>query len=190
MPAFRRVEGSQAGPSALGILVPPGARTLVILRPRALEWDLLPLQDRDEGFCEFDRETAAGIARGIQQALLVLGMDPNQVLAHTELAKVYARRHDYEGFYEQEIEFREQLKYPPLSRVALPEKMKNCCRGRVRDHMCLQNVFSIRCLEGIEREQVQAAVRNDDDPCHGTFLDRRRQEQFEEFLARRNIAVP
>ena len=31
----------------------------------------------------------------------------------------YARRHDYAGFYEQEIEFRRQLKYPPLSRVAL-----------------------------------------------------------------------
>lgn len=31
----------------------------------------------------------------------------------------YARRHDYIGFYEQEIEFREQLKYPPVSRVAL-----------------------------------------------------------------------
>ena len=31
----------------------------------------------------------------------------------------YARRHDYEGFYEQELGFREQLKYPPLSRVAL-----------------------------------------------------------------------
>ncbi|MCD6049361.1 MAG: priA [Verrucomicrobia bacterium] len=31
----------------------------------------------------------------------------------------YARRHDYIGFYEQEIEFREQLKYPPISRVAL-----------------------------------------------------------------------
>jgi primosomal protein N' (replication factor Y) len=31
----------------------------------------------------------------------------------------YARRHDFAGFYEQEIEFREQLKYPPISRVAL-----------------------------------------------------------------------
>jgi primosomal protein N' (replication factor Y) len=31
----------------------------------------------------------------------------------------YARRHDFNGFYEQEIEFREQLKYPPVSRVAL-----------------------------------------------------------------------
>jgi primosomal protein N' (replication factor Y) len=31
----------------------------------------------------------------------------------------YARRHDFVGFYEQEIEFREQLKYPPVSRIAL-----------------------------------------------------------------------
>ena len=31
----------------------------------------------------------------------------------------YARRHDFVGFYDQEIEFREQLKYPPVSRVAL-----------------------------------------------------------------------
>jgi primosomal protein N' (replication factor Y) (superfamily II helicase) len=31
----------------------------------------------------------------------------------------YARRHDYIGFYDQEIGFREQLKYPPVTRVAL-----------------------------------------------------------------------
>jgi primosomal protein N' (replication factor Y) len=31
----------------------------------------------------------------------------------------YARRHDFIGFNEQELEFREQLKYPPFSRVAL-----------------------------------------------------------------------
>jgi primosomal protein N' (replication factor Y) len=31
----------------------------------------------------------------------------------------YARRHDFVGFYDQEIEFREQLKYPPAARVAL-----------------------------------------------------------------------
>jgi primosomal protein N' (replication factor Y) len=31
----------------------------------------------------------------------------------------YARRHDFTGFYEQEIEFRQQLHYPPLARVAL-----------------------------------------------------------------------
>jgi primosomal protein N' (replication factor Y) len=31
----------------------------------------------------------------------------------------FARRHDFAGFYEQEIEFREQLKYPPITRIAL-----------------------------------------------------------------------
>jgi len=31
----------------------------------------------------------------------------------------YARRHDFPGFYEQEMEFREQLKYPPVARIAL-----------------------------------------------------------------------
>jgi primosomal protein N' (replication factor Y) len=29
----------------------------------------------------------------------------------------YARQHDYLGFYEQEIEFREQLRYPPITRM-------------------------------------------------------------------------
>jgi primosomal protein N' (replication factor Y) len=31
----------------------------------------------------------------------------------------YARRHDFQGFFEQEMEFRQQLQYPPYSRVAL-----------------------------------------------------------------------
>ncbi|MGA2244883.1 MAG: primosomal protein N' [Verrucomicrobiota bacterium] len=31
----------------------------------------------------------------------------------------FARRHDFLGFYEQEMEFREQLKYPPTGRAAL-----------------------------------------------------------------------
>ncbi len=31
----------------------------------------------------------------------------------------YARRHDFEGFYDAEIEFRQQLGYPPFARVAL-----------------------------------------------------------------------
>ena len=31
----------------------------------------------------------------------------------------YARRHDFNGFYEQEMEFRQQLKYPPVTRIAL-----------------------------------------------------------------------
>jgi len=31
----------------------------------------------------------------------------------------FARRHDFGGFFEQELEFREQLRYPPLSRICL-----------------------------------------------------------------------
>ena len=31
----------------------------------------------------------------------------------------YARRHDFLGFYDQEIEFREQLNYPPACRLAM-----------------------------------------------------------------------
>ena len=42
-----------------------------------------------------------------------------QAFAPFHPAIQYARRHDFAGFYEQEIEFREQLKYPPLSRAAL-----------------------------------------------------------------------
>lgn len=38
---LRRVEGRRAGPTALGILAPPGRRTFLILRPRSLSWDLL-----------------------------------------------------------------------------------------------------------------------------------------------------
>ena len=39
----------------------------------------------------------------------------------------YARRHDFNGFYEEEMEFRRQLNYPPLSRIALL-----LLRGRTR----------------------------------------------------------
>jgi hypothetical protein len=57
---FRQVEASEAGPNALGILLPPGRRTLVLLRPRCLEWDLVPIRpDGSEGpqtfFWEVDR---------------------------------------------------------------------------------------------------------------------------------------
>jgi hypothetical protein len=70
MTAFRRVEDRLAGPRALGILVPPGLRTFVILRPRALVWDLLPLKPEDtSGFCQFGRDEAAGLARRLKQSL-------------------------------------------------------------------------------------------------------------------------
>jgi hypothetical protein len=74
MPAYRRVDAQRAGTAALGILVPHGARTVVILRPRGLEWDLLPAHWTGAAcaapvFCQFEREEAALIARRVAQAL-------------------------------------------------------------------------------------------------------------------------
>ncbi|MFN7139901.1 MAG: primosomal protein N', partial [Limisphaerales bacterium] len=54
----------------------------------------------------------------------------------------YARRHDYTGFYEQELEFREQLKYPPSARVALLT-----LKGRNEDKVKLSADYLKRELE-------------------------------------------
>src|ERR1041384_7486675 len=74
MSAFRRVDAQRAGPSALGILVPPGRETLVIARPRGLDWDLLPARWSGDPatapvFCQFGRDAAATVARRFAQAL-------------------------------------------------------------------------------------------------------------------------
>jgi primosomal protein N' (replication factor Y) (superfamily II helicase) len=42
-----------------------------------------------------------------------------QAFAPFHPAIQFARRHDFNGFFEQELEFRRQLSYPPFSRVAL-----------------------------------------------------------------------
>lgn len=88
MPVFCRVDDRSAGTRALGILVPPGLRTVVILRPRPLNWDLLPVQwDGAEtsrpNFCFFHREEAARIARQLHQYLeqaVSAGHNPVQTL--------------------------------------------------------------------------------------------------------------
>lgn len=72
MSPFRRVEGNQAGPSALGILLPPGRRTLVVVRPRSLDWDLLPLNPNENGgprFWEAARIEAQDVAQRLYRAL-------------------------------------------------------------------------------------------------------------------------
>jgi len=68
---FVYVEGERAGPSALGILVPPGRRTLVIVRPRGLDWDLLPVDPEAENlrFWEVGREFAPRLAQELARAL-------------------------------------------------------------------------------------------------------------------------
>ncbi|HTU16698.1 MAG TPA: hypothetical protein VMG10_01440, partial [Gemmataceae bacterium] len=67
---LRRVEDHRAGPSALGILTPPGRRTFLIVRPRSLSWDLLLLRpDATNTFRELPREQAQSLADELFQAL-------------------------------------------------------------------------------------------------------------------------
>ena len=47
MSLLRRVTGEEAGPAALGVLLPPGRQTFLILRPRGLTWDMLLLRSTD-----------------------------------------------------------------------------------------------------------------------------------------------
>jgi primosomal protein N' (replication factor Y) len=59
----------------------------------------------------------------------------------------YARRHDFNGFFEQELEFRKQLNYPPFSRVALLT-----LKGRNEDKV----KFSAEHLKRIIESKVQS----------------------------------
>jgi hypothetical protein len=70
MSPFREVEDHNAGPSALGILVPPGRQTFVILRPRALPWDLVLTRDaQSTSFREIFRDEAPRAVQAIRRAL-------------------------------------------------------------------------------------------------------------------------
>ena len=73
MSPLRRVEAGRAGPGALGILVPPGRPTVLILRPRALPWDLLLVRAGEGGeagtpFLHLERQEAEAAAEGLIQA--------------------------------------------------------------------------------------------------------------------------
>lgn len=74
MSTFVRVDGKQAGPEAIGVLTPPGRRTMVIVRPRALAWDLLPMNAAANGapFREVSRAEAPALAEQVCTALEAL----------------------------------------------------------------------------------------------------------------------
>lgn len=70
----RRVEASRAGPAALGILLPPGPRTVLILRPRLVPWDLLLVRGGAGGevgtpFLHLEPEEGQAMAEGLLRAL-------------------------------------------------------------------------------------------------------------------------
>ncbi len=59
----------------------------------------------------------------------------------------YARRHDFNGFFDQELEFRKQLNYPPFSRVALLT-----LKGRNEDKVKFSAEHLKRDLEKLKTE--------------------------------------
>jgi hypothetical protein len=67
---LRRVEADAAGPNALGVLVPPGRRTFLILRPRALAWDLVLLSPGEPAFLDLSPDEARPLVGRLVQALL------------------------------------------------------------------------------------------------------------------------
>jgi len=77
----------------------------------------------------------------------------------------YARRHDFTGFYEQEVEFREQLNYPPASRLALltfkgrnEEKVKLMAEHVTRELEALASGGGGAGEKAGKRESEQAAA--------------------------------
>jgi primosomal protein N' (replication factor Y) len=77
-----------------------------------------------------------------------------QAFAPFHPAIQYARRHDFNGFYEQEIEFREQLKYPPITRVALLT-IKGRNEDKVKfsaDHL-RKELEKLTAITGVENEK-------------------------------------
>jgi len=68
MGVLRRVTDRRAGPAALGILVPPGPRTFLILRPRSLAFDFL-LVGHDGAFRDMAHHEADAAASELGRAL-------------------------------------------------------------------------------------------------------------------------
>lgn len=100
---FLRVEARRAGAAALGILVPPGAAAPVVLRPRGLPWDLLPVRwegdpDRPPAFCSFPRAEAAGVARRLfhlLEAAAATGEELLQTLGKDDRFQVWWRTEEF-----------------------------------------------------------------------------------------------
>lgn len=93
---FRRVDPKHASDSAIGILIPFGARTPVILRLRALGIDLLPARwDGDPAhpptFCVFSRDEAAGVARRLVHSLESAATCPVQTFGGSEAVQIWLR---------------------------------------------------------------------------------------------------
>lgn len=99
---FKRVDAKLASAVALGILVPPGARTFVVVRPRGMTWDLLPVRwtgnpSEAPEFASFDRDEAALAARKLAKSLEdrdAAGRCPLETLGREPSFQVWLRDDD------------------------------------------------------------------------------------------------
>lgn len=67
---LRRVTDTEAGPDAVGMLLPPGPFTFLIIRPRSLAWDLLLVNSaQDLAFRQLRRDEAPLVAQKVYRAL-------------------------------------------------------------------------------------------------------------------------
>ncbi|MFO0969464.1 MAG: hypothetical protein U0793_28230 [Gemmataceae bacterium] len=100
--SFRRVEAQRAGANALGILIPPGKRTVVIVRPGALDCDLLPARwsgDPSQApvFCDFTRDEAPTVARRLLTFLeetAPRGLNPLETFGKAPCFQIWLRSPD------------------------------------------------------------------------------------------------
>ena len=90
----------------------------------------------------------------------------------------YARQHDFNGFYEEEIEFREQLKYPPVSRLI-------CITARSRSET--KASFYAQALARELRKRVPDTLGVVTDPTPAPLAKVQNQFRFQVMLRTQHI---
>lgn len=93
----------------------------------------------------------------------------------------FSRRHDYLGFYDQEVEFRRQLKYPPFARIALLT-----LRGRNEDKVKFSAEHLRRALDGIAAEIKEIIVAG---PAPAPLLRAETYYRYQIMLRTRRIVL-
>jgi hypothetical protein len=93
MTVVRRVLSDRAGPNALGILVPPGPRTVAVIRPRSLPWDLVLVHtdQRDSSMVRFLEMTQAEAEKMLPVLARVLEAVIEQDTGRVELVPLASR---------------------------------------------------------------------------------------------------
>ena len=125
MGMFHRIEADQAGPTALGILIPPARRTFVILRPRAMTFDLLLCRGGDDPtFNALTHDEASAAAQSLYRGL------------RDGLARVEA--HDHLRVYVGPLSFVacSRVEGQPYAPLALDPAEAEAIGDRLRSFLC------------------------------------------------------